>query len=984
MAAARSELPPQYSNTSEDNGDDGVALWIVYSSAAAVGVAVAAFIVGFFLVKNVLRNKRRNSGGSNDDGGSQNKRARKDRSNSHDSHRSRSLKSIKDSPSAKVPVNENNEDIEDLEANIKPDKSSGSRGSKKSKADVPSVSGPYGDDDNVEVVNWNSGEEFEVALSPSNQTTKEDTKDEGAASKFFTSVASVIFPSATNDYFEKEEKDSLPSKEDIEMNKSVYTVKSTSNNTFNTFFRNLDVQVNEGAGGSACKPEAEMETPSVQVRTNLATTPKQVSDITMSMHPTKLGGDEETVSEPTQLPMLGLNESQASRSSSRSRSRSRSSRSTTSSHNETVGTREEADEATAEETTRSSRSTTSSYNETLDTRDKTIAEASTNDTDTDIETQTKTEPKKKSGIFKLFHKKGGKNKAKSEESDLHEVSPQGRASFLDDLAASEEGSTIRTEQDTIIRRTTSRKQSFLDNVMDEEGTFSMVSEVDDRTKQSTFQSKASTKGHSTKPSHDTRGTRHSAGASKISTRSKGKRSTSVGRPPVRPASIREEAPIASAKELLASQAAADAPANGSKQGSKSGKTFFACGAELDTISTFSKSTYHDQTDDLPVVYREDEIEPPEDKAKVSSLLSAYLSLGSKEDLAKVVEKSNAAAEAAPMATISVAAEGKSHKSRKSAKSKGSHRSNMPSQTSHRSRSRSATRSSHRNMPSQKSHRSRSTQRTRKQSIATRGTMLSQMGEEMGLEDVLAVSEEEESVKSSDSGARSRMSVQKGLRRQGSSTSIKRQGSSVRHGSTRTDKYGSTRTDTTEKIDNTSLTKLQNAEDAAKVIMAGAAEDCDNTIDDLNHIPSKESRRHRKLTQEDATYDGTVAGETVSTYASNFTGRNTRGTYETLSTAGRKSQKQDIAEALRDQFAPVLDDRSTFSKSTIPMPSSVAASKSRVRTNSTYGTRSTRRLQNDDLSFVSGDDTFSRVSAGSESDIGSYEYRRGQTLGNMLR
>ena len=377
--------------------------------------------------------------------------------------------------------------------------------------------------------------------------------------------------------------------------------------------------------------------------------------------------------------------------------------------------------------------------------------------------------------------------------------------------------------------------------MDEEGTFSVVSEVDDGTKQSTLQSRVSTKGHSTKPSHDTRGTRKSIGTtSKISTKSKGKRSTSTGRPPVRPASIREEAPIFSAKELLASQAAVEEPADGSKQGSKqgskSGKTFFACGAELDTISTFSKSTYHDQTDDLPVVYREDEIEPPEDKAKVSSLLSAYLSLGSKEDLAEVVEKANAA-EVAPMPSISVSAEGKSHKSRKS----------------HRSRSKSATRSSHRNLPSQRSHRSRSTQRTRQHSIAARGTLPSQMGEELGLEDVLAVSEEEESVKSSDSGGRCRMSVQKGLRRQGSSssTSIKRQGSSVRHGSTRTDKYGSTRTDTTEKVDNTSLTKLQNAEDAAKAIMTGAAEDCD-TIDELNHVPSKASRRRRMFEEEDAT------------------------------------------------------------------------------------------------------------------------------------
>ena len=321
MAAARSELPPQSSNTNDD--DDGVALWIVYSSAAAVGVAVAAFIVGFFLVKNVLHNKRRNNG-SNGDDESQTKRARTSRSNSRDSHRSRSLKSIKESPSAKVPVNGNNhEDIEDIEANIKPDKSQGSSVSKKSKTLVPSVSGPYGDEangENVEVVNWNSGDEFEVALSPSNKT--EEAGGQGAASKFFTSVASVIFPSATNDYFEKEEKDSLPSKEDIEMNKSVYTTKSTSNNTFNTFFRNLDVQVNEGADESTCKPEAEMETPSVQDRMNLATTPKQVSDITMSMHPSKIGGDEETVSEPTQLPMLGLNESRASRSASSLPSRS--------------------------------------------------------------------------------------------------------------------------------------------------------------------------------------------------------------------------------------------------------------------------------------------------------------------------------------------------------------------------------------------------------------------------------------------------------------------------------------------------------------------------------------------------------------------------------------------------------------------------------------------------------------------------------------
>ena len=264
-----------------------------------------------------------------------------------------------------------------------------------------------------------------------------------------------------------------------------------------------------------------------------------------------------------------------------------------------------------------------------------------------------------------------------------------------------------------------------------------------------------------------------------------------------------------------------------------------------------------------------------------------------------------------------------------------------------------------------------------------------MGEEMGLEDVLAVSEEEESVKSSDSGARSRMSVQKGLRRQGSSssTSIKRQGSSVRHGSTRTDKYGSTRTDTTEKVDNTSLTKLQNAEDAAKAIMAGSVEDCD-TIDELNHVPSKESRRRRIFQEEDATYDGTydgtAAGETVSTYATNVTGRSrrSRGTYNTRSTAGhRKGQEKDIAKALRNQFAPVLDDQSTFSRSTMPMPSPDAASKSRVRTNSTYGTR--RQQRNDDLSFVSGDDTFSRISAGTEDDIGSYEYRRGQTLGSML-
>ena len=109
--------------------------------------------------------------------------------------------------------------------------------------------------------------------------------------------------------------------------------------------------------------------------------------------------------------------------------------------------------------------------------------------DTDVETQTKTEAKKKFGLFKFFHKNGDKNKTKPEESDLHEVSSQGQASFLEDLATSEEGSTIRTEEDTIIRPTTSRKQSFLENVMDEGGKFSIVSEVDGGTKKSTLESR---------------------------------------------------------------------------------------------------------------------------------------------------------------------------------------------------------------------------------------------------------------------------------------------------------------------------------------------------------------------------------------------------------------------------------------------------------------------------------------------------------------
>lgn len=209
-------------------------------------------------------------------------------------------------------------------------------------------------------------------------------------------------------------------------------------------------------------------------------------------------------------------------------------------------------------------------------------------------------------------------------------------------------------------------------------------------------------------------------------------------------------------------------------------------------------------------------------------------------------------------------------------------------------------------------------------------MLSQMGEEMGLDDVLAVSEEEESIKSSDSGARSRMSVQKGLRRQGSS--IKHKGSSVRHGSTRTDQYGSTRTDKTEKIDNTSLTKLQDVEDAARAIMAGSVEGCDNTIGDLDHMPSRESQRHRTLTEGDATYDGTTGRETVDTYTTNVSGRHSRGTHKTLSTTGRKSQrKRGVADAL---FSPVLEDQSTFSKATT-------------------------------VSFTSGDDTFSRKDIGQE-------------------
>ena len=298
VAAARSEGPPQVTGTSDD--DDEAALWIVYSSAAAVGVAVAAFIVGFFLVKNNLHNKRRNDGYGD---GSQNSKARSKRMKESDSakdpsnsHKSRSTKSMKESPSAKVPVNENTDEegTEDLEANTQSDEQSapsrhsslfGLKGTKKRKASVPSeepASVESFDGEKVGMVNWNSGDEFEVALGP-----KEESEGGGAASKFFTSVASVIFPSETNDYFEKEEKTSLPSKEEIDMFKSVYTVQlpsnaSVSNNTFNTFFQNLGVVVNEGADTSTYMPEAEMETPSVKDRMNLAITPKQVSDITMS------------------------------------------------------------------------------------------------------------------------------------------------------------------------------------------------------------------------------------------------------------------------------------------------------------------------------------------------------------------------------------------------------------------------------------------------------------------------------------------------------------------------------------------------------------------------------------------------------------------------------------------------------------------------------------------------------------------------------
>jgi len=758
VAEARTELPPQSADNSD--ADEGEALWIVYSSAAAVGVAVAAFIVGFFLVKNALGNKRLKRQ-AEDATQSRSKRSRKDRSKSR--------------PSA---IKDNDNDIEDLEANVRRPssplsfvKSRSLRKKYKAGDASQGQNGEVDDDDNMEVIDLNSDDEVEVTLSP-----KEEPNDKGLASTFFTSVASVIFPAETNDYFEKEDKASLPSKKDIDDNKSTYSI---SNNTFNTFFRNLDVVVNEGADASTSKPEAEMKTPSVHDRMRIAATPKLGGDN---------GDDEETytqtlTSEPTvlrpltELPLLGLDDGTFSASRSASVSRSRSSRSSSRNSQSYY-----------------SQSTASSYTNTVETR----RESEETGKDKPV-----VEPKKKSGIFKFFSKKAHKSEPAKDEPDLREVS-QVRASFLDDMAATVENSIIRTSQDG------SKKSA---------------------------KSKKSTKSTSRSPF-----------------------------PPVREGADPSRAPWSQEAEL-------------EKKGSKSGKSFSACSAELDAISTFSYSTYHDQTDDLPVVYREDEIDPTDDsKGKVSSLLSAYLSLGSKEDAANVAQQANDVPHNVPSASSSVNPEDKSHYSRKSSKSKASHR-NMPSQKSHQSRSRSAGRTSHRSQPSQKNHRSQSRSRS--------ASKLRRVEEEMGLEDVLALSEEDMSMKSSATGTRSRMSVKKGLRRQDSS--IKRGGSSVRDGSHRTDRTTmySTQTDRTEKIDNTSITKLSYAEKAAAI---------------------KQNDTYQSS-------DVSTLNETVSTRRTRSGG--TFGTFNTLTTAEQASmiKKQQRGGALQAVISPLMDEQSTFSHST---------------------------------------------------------------------
>lgn len=817
MAEVRAELPPQSADNSD--ADEGEALWIVYSSAAAVGVAVAAFIVGFFLVKNALGNKR-GKRQAEDATQSRSKRSRKDRSKSR---------------SSVIKYNDN--DIEDLEANVQLEKY---KAGVSTYMEDDASQGQNGDvvdddDDNMEVIDLNNDDEVEVRLSP-----KEDPNDKGPVSTFFSSVASAIFPAETNDYFEKEDKASLPSKKDIDDNKSTYSI---SNNTFNTFFRNLDVVVNEGADASTRMPEAEMKTPSVHDR----------------MRPTKLGGDNgddegtythTLTSEPTalrpltELPLLGLDDGTFSASRSASVSRSRSSRS-------------------------SSRNSQSYYSQST-------ASASTNTVETRRESEETgkdkavVEPKKKSGMFKFFSKKAHKSEPAKDEPDLREVS-QVRASFLDDMAATVENSIICTGQD----------------------------------------------------------------GSKKSAKSK-KSTKSTPRPPLPPGSREGADP---------SRASWSQDAELEKKGSKSGKSFSACSAELDAISTFSYSTYHDQTDDLPVVYREDEIDPNDDsKGKVSSLLSAYLSLGSKEDAANVAQQANDVPHNVPPASSSVHPEDKSHYSRKSSKSKASHR-NMPSQKSHQSRSRSAGRTSHRSQPSQKNHRSQSRSRS--------ASKLRRVEEEMGLEDVLALSEEEISIKSSSTGTRSRMSVNKGLRRHDSS--IKRGGSSVRDGSHRTDRTTmySTQTDRTEKIDNTSITKLSYAEKAAVI-------------------------RQNDTYQSYQSGDVSTLNETVSTRRTRSGG--TFGTFNTLTTAEQASmiKKQQRGGALQAVISPLMDEQSTFSHSTAASTkhakqlrnnAELSLAGNKTRTMSTRDTRQSGQYTYEGSYSVRADDF----------TLGTRSTRRGETL-----
>ena len=741
-------------------------------------------------------------------------------------------------------------------------------------------------DHNMEVIDLNNDDEVEISLS-----RKDKPNNERPASKFFTSVASAIFPAETNDYFEKEDKASLPSKKDIDDNKSTYSV---SNNTFTTFFRNLDVVVNEGGDASTCKPEAELKMPSVHDRKRIAATPKQVSDITMSMHPTKLGGDNgddegtytpTLTSDPTAprpltgLPLLGLNDGTSTFSASHTAG-SRSSRS-----------------SSRNSQSHYSRSTATSYANTDDSLwDKAVVE-----------------PKKKSGIFKFFGKKAHKSEPTKDEPGLREVS-QDRSSFLDDMASSVENSTFRSEEDTL-------------TLTGEDGSKKTLE-------------------------------------SKVSARSK-KSTKSTPRPPL-PPSIREgadplQAPWSQVEPEL------------EKQGSKSGKSFSACSAELDAISTFSKSTYHDQTDDLPVVYRENEIESIGDKGKVSSLLSAYLSLGSKEDAANVAQQAKDVEHNVPPASSSVHPEDKSHYSRKSSKSRASHRS-MPSQKSHQSRSRSAGRSSHRSQPSQKSHRSQSRSRS--------AIKLRRVGEEFGLEDVLALSEEEMSVKSSATGTRSRMSVNKGLRRQDGS--IKRGGSSVRDGSNRSERITmySTQTDRTQKIDNTSITKLPYAEKAAAIKQNDTNQSSvGSTQIYSDHLPAKKSRP-RAMTNE-------TPNETVSTRGTNFTSRTGRtgrsgGTFNTLMSAEQASiiKKEKLGD--RALQAVFLDEQSTFSHSTAPSTKHAKQSRNnadlsltctKTRTMSTRGTRQTGP-RHDNFTLGSGTE--------SKSSAGSVEYKRGATLAQLLK